>query len=340
MAKFNSIIVTGGAGFVGSRLVRKLQHDRPDAAITVIDDFRSGNFENLSEEAVGAGSDPRDEGFVFHGHVIGRPCTAEVLFDAVQRHKPDVVFHEASITDTTVDDQSQMIRDNVEAFEALLDLAGTMGFRLVWASSAATYGTKANGATQAHRPFAVDDAGRPANVYGFSKWVMENLHRQAIAADPGLHSVGLRYFNVFGPGEAHKGKMASMVYQLAQQMLAGKPPRIFHDGTQARDQVYVEDVVGATIAAAGDDAKPGVYNVGSGTATSFNDIVQALRGPIGCDKATAYFENPYSFYQSYTCADLAETKAGLNWSPAWKPMDAIADYAGWLKRRADIDPGN
>ena len=83
------------------------------------------------------------------------------------------------------------------------------------ASSAATYGTAANGATAARRPFALEDAGHPANVYGFSKWLMENLHRAAVEAAPDLHIVGLRYFNVFGPGEGHKGKMASMICQLA-----------------------------------------------------------------------------------------------------------------------------
>ena len=102
-----------------------------------------------------------------------------------------------------------MITDNVEPFEALLEVAIATGCRLVWASSAATYGTGANGATAARRPFELRDAGRPANVYGFSKWLMENVHRRALRDHPDLHIVGLRYFNVFGPGEAHKDHMAA-----------------------------------------------------------------------------------------------------------------------------------
>jgi ADP-L-glycero-D-manno-heptose 6-epimerase len=145
--------------------------------------------------------------------------------------------------------------------------------------------------------------------------------------------VGLRYFNVYGPGEAHKDHMASMVHQLAGQMLAGRRPRIFYDGTQARDQVYVRDAVAATIAAASDGATSGIYNVGSGAATTFNQIVTMLNRALGADLEPEYFENPHRFYQDYTCADLTETKAGLRWKPRHQPEDAIGEYARWLKTR-------
>ena len=262
------ILVTGGAGFVGSNLVRQLQDDLPEAVVLVIDDFRVGTFANLCIEG--------EQGWSFRGEVIARPLNDVDLYAVVEDFEPEVIFHEASVTDTTVTDQAKMICENVEPFESLLTAAIDLGVKLVWASSAATYGTRANGATEQRRKFEVLDAGHPANVYGFSKWIMENLHRRAQAEHPSLHIVGLRYFNVFGPGEANKGHMASMIYQLAQQMLAGKRPRMFHDGNQARDHVYVKDVVGATIAASGDRAKPGIYNVGTGKATTFNEIIAAL----------------------------------------------------------------
>ncbi len=319
------IIVTGGAGFVGANLVRQLEHDDPDARIVVIDDLRTGVFSNLTGDD-GEGRVP------FRGTFIARPLHQVDLRRLAAEFEPDVIFHEAAITDTTVTDQAAMMRDNVEPFETLIDVACDAGAKLVWASSAATYGIEANGATAARRPFGLADAGRPANVYGFSKWVMENLHRQARADHPQLHIVGLRYFNVYGPGEAHKKHMASMIHQLAGQMLAGKRPRIFYDGTQARDQVHVADVVDATIAAAADFATSGIYNVGYGIPTTFNDIVDALNKSLGTDLEPDYFENPYAFYQVYTCADLTETTAKLHWKPRHDPETGLEAYARWLQR--------
>ena len=168
----NRIIVTGGAGFVGSNLVRQLQRDMPGARIVVIDDMRTGVFANLVD-------DPYDDGVTFAGTVIARSLNDIDLHGLAREFKPDVIFHEAAITDTTVDDQAKMLVDNVEPFQTLIEVARDSGARLVWASSAATYGTDANGATAARRPFTLEDAGGPANAYGFSKWVMENLHRQA-----------------------------------------------------------------------------------------------------------------------------------------------------------------
>ncbi len=316
-------IITGGAGFVGSNLTRRLQHRHPEADLLVVDDLRGGHFENLTE--------PRpDDDEPFRGRFDARSVGA-IDWPALLATQPtEVVFHLASITDTTVTDQALMMRDNVEAFERLAGACVKTGTRLVWVSSAATYGTDANGATAARRPFELDDAGRPANVYGFSKWIMENIHRQVRANHPEFHIVALRYFNVFGPGEAYKGKMASMIYQLTQQVLDGKRPRIFHDGSQARDQVAVQDVVAATIAAASDDARPGIYNVGSGRTTSFNAIVEAINLALGTGHEPDYFENPFSFYQDYTCADLTESLRGLPWRPEHDPEEAIADYVRWL----------
>ncbi|MEM7626814.1 MAG: NAD-dependent epimerase/dehydratase family protein [Planctomycetota bacterium] len=319
-------LITGGAGFVGSNLTRALQERHPGAELLIVDDFRLGTFANLSVEG-----DHASGGWSYRGEVIAGALHELDLTSLIGDFKPNVVFHEASVTDTTVTDEAVMVRDNVEPFDELVELCVKQNITLVWASSAATYGTAANGATGARRPFALEDAGRPANVYGFSKWVMENIHRKALANHPAAHLVGLRYFNVFGPGEQHKGKMASMVHQLALQMLSGQRPRIFSPGNQARDQVYVKDVVGCTLAAAQDGAASGIYNCGSGRATSFNQIVTALNAALGTDYTPDYFENPFDFYQDYTRADLTQTAAGLGWEPVYSTQDAIVEYAQMLR---------
>ncbi len=318
------IIITGGAGFVGSNLALTIQERYPKCRTLIIDDYRSGSFANLVPIETGKSA--------FRGEMIARPLNQLDLYEIAEDFDPQVIFHLASITDTTVTDQAKMITDNVDPFDQLLGAALERGIKLVWASSAATYGTAANGATAAKRPFKLDDAGQPANVYGFSKWVMENMMRHSLSMVPEAHVVGLRYFNVFGPGEQRKGKMASMVYQLAMQMIAGNPPRIFTDGSQARDQVYVKDVVEATIAAADDRAVSGVYNVGSGQATSFNDIIAAINEALGTAYQPQYIDNPYSFYQDYTCADVAATKKAMGWSPKHEPRQAIIEYVRWLKK--------
>lgn len=326
----NRILVTGGAGFVGSNLVRQLQEDEPQAVILVIDDLRVGDWSNLCSE--------ESSGWSFRGQLIPRSLGDIDLFGLIEDFNPEVIFHLASITDTTITDQSQMLIDNCEPFEMLLDAAVELGVKLVWASSAATYGTHANGAVLQRRPFRLDDAGRPANVYGFSKWVMENMARQTIADSPESHIVGLRYFNVFGPGEQNKGKMSSMIYQLARQMLEGRQPRIFRPGDHARDHVHVRDVVSATLAAAGERVRSGVYNVGTGKATTFNEVVDALNEALGTSLAPDYFDNPYRFYQDYTCADLSQTRSGLRWTPKVDTRAGIIEYARQVAARFAQNP--
>jgi ADP-L-glycero-D-manno-heptose 6-epimerase len=326
-------VVTGGAGFIGSNLVAALLSRSPRPHVIVVDNFRSGSFANIVEAC-----DRRGVG-AFDGEVIPLGI-ADVVWDwLLDRAKPAAVFHLGAITDTTISDETLMIHENVACFDELMEGTHERSVPLVYASSAATYGTPAQ--TRDRAPFPLDAAGTPNNVYGFSKWLMECEHRRFASEQskqPAI--VGLRYFNVFGPGEARKGKMASMVYQLAKQVIAGQRPRIFEDGSQARDQVYVDDVVECTLAGAGlagsGKPKPGVYNLGSGVTTSFNDIVDAVREGVGLtakERPTDYFAMPAdirAFYQDYTCADMSETERGLGWRPRHEPRKAMREYAKWL----------
>ncbi len=324
-------IVTGGCGFIGSNLVAELLRRDPAAHIIIVDDLRSGSYANIIE-ACDRAAVP-----AFQGQLIPESVCDIDWHALIDTHKPAAVFHLGAITDTTNANEADMLRVNSESFPPLV-LACAGRVPLVYASSAATYGTPPH--TARRQPFTLDAAGKPNNVYGFSKWLMECHHRrlarQLASAGREPHIVGLRYFNVFGPGEARKGKMASMAYQLTQQCLAGKRPRLFVDGSQARDQIYVADVVDCTIAAAALDARsitPGVYNLGSGVATTFADVAKAVREGLNLqpgDREIEYFDMPpaiRAFYQDFTLADMSMTARGLGWKPAHNAQHAIALYA-------------
>jgi len=303
-----SALITGGAGFIGSNLALELERRYPDIRITIVDDFRSGEFSNL----IG-----------FRGDLVAENIASFDLLDRFQPGEFQVVFHLASITDTTVTDARQMIWSNVEGFRRVTELARCSGIPIIYASSAAVYGVCRSGRMRE------DQAVRPANVYAFSKALLENLAGRYNDAKCDFRLVGLRYFNVYGPGEAHKRAAASMIYQLAAQMRAGKRPRIFKHGEQVRDFVYVNDVVEATILAA-EAHGSGVYNVGSGRATSFNEIIALLNKAMGTDYDPDYFDNPYPFYQPHTEADVSLAQAELGYVPKYPIDRGVGEYAKQL----------
>src|SRR4051812_8495232 len=216
-----NLLVTGGVGFIGSNLALKLQEIYPDARITVADDFRSGDFKNL-------------EGF--RGDFIAADVSRLDWNVQFKDRTFDAIFHEASITDTTVHDQLLQVHDNVEGFRRVLEFAKPNHTPVVYASSAATYGIGSGAMRE-------DQSPRPANVYAFSKVQLDNLAREYARQTTAWKIVGVRYFNVYGPREKHKKAAASMIYQLYLQMKAGKRPRVFKAGEQKRDFVYVKDVV-------------------------------------------------------------------------------------------------
>jgi ADP-L-glycero-D-manno-heptose 6-epimerase len=240
--------------------------------------------------------------------------------------RPDAMFHLASITDTTLQDQKIQTHDNVEGFRRLLEYLRPEKTPIVYATSAATYGIRA-GVNRVGDPLA------PANSYAFSKVQLENLARKVLEEEPSWKIGGLRYFNVYGPREGHKGVPASMAWHLAGQMLLGKRPRIFKSGEQKRDFVYVKDIVAFTIAAM-KSGKSGVWNAGSGQPRSFNEMVEGLNEVLGTKLKPQYFECPYPFYQPHTEADMSATKRDLGIQPKYSLEQGLKDYfeSGWLTR--------
>jgi ADP-L-glycero-D-manno-heptose 6-epimerase len=293
------ILVTGGAGFIGSNLVKKLAAEGHDTV--ALDDYSSASFKNLVD---------------YRGDML----TVELFSDIrpLDRLGPfDVIFHEASITDTTVLDQRKMMQNNQEGFRNLLELAVRWGSRVIWASSAATYG-------RGPAPMKESQTPEPLNVYGYSKLAMEHLAERYVNRLK-YPIVGLRYFNVYGPGEQHKGKFASMIHQLAKQMRAGKRPRIFAPGDQRRDFVYIDDVMQINLLAM-KATQSGVFNVGAGSSASFNDVVAQLNRVLRTDLPPEYFENPYDFFQTWTEADLTQSRKVLGYAPAYDLAKGIDAY--------------
>jgi ADP-L-glycero-D-manno-heptose 6-epimerase len=302
-----SILVTGGAGFIGSNLVLTLQERMPQARLTVIDDFRSGDFKNLTG---------------YTGDFVAQNLATLDWEQQFGEEKFDAIFHLASITDTTLHDQFVQVHDNVESFRRLLNFAQANRTRVVYASSAATYG--------AASAASVETSGAaPANVYAFSKAIMDNLARRAAHDSKDWIIVGLRYFNVYGPREAHKGVPASMVYHLSRQMKAGQRPRIFKQGDQKRDFVYVKDIVEGSIRAL-EAKQSGIYNLGSGQARSFNELIDVLNRSLGTDFKPDYIDNPHEHYQNFTQADLAQVRESLGYEPKFSLETGVADYMKWL----------
>ena len=308
---FHNILITGGAGFIGSNLALKLQRDYPDSKILILDDFSSANFKNLKG---------------FKGIVYSCDVSTDEVFFKIEDFKPDIIFHLASITDTTVTDQEYMVRRNVDGFKNILELAYDNESIVVYASSASVYGN-----VKEHVPLKEDREKSPENVYAFSKYIMDNL-AQEFSDKSGLKIVGVRYFNVYGPREAHKGKFASMIYQLYLQMKSGQRPRIFKWGEQKRDFVYVKDAVDATILAS-KAPRSTVYNVGSGEATSFNDVIKYLNQALGTNLEPDYFDCPYDFYQEYTQADMTKIKEELGFVPRYSIQRGIKEYVDILEGR-------
>src|SRR5437016_13157902 len=305
-----NFVVTGGAGFIGSNLTLALQEKFPEARLTVIDDFRSGNFKNLAG---------------YRGDFVAQNLATldwQKQFGDPAATGFDAIFHLASITDTTNHDQFEQVHDNVESFRRILNFARPTKTRIIYASSASTYGATTE-------PSVESNGAAPANVYSFSKVIMDNIAVRTATESSDWIIIGLRYFNVYGPHEAHKGIPASMVYHLAQQMKAGQRPRVFKHGEQKRDFVYVKDAVKGSILAL-EATESGIYNLGSGQARSFNELIDILNKCLGTKLPPEYIDNPHAHYQNFTEADLNNARSALGYAPQFSLEAGVKDYMQWL----------
>jgi ADP-L-glycero-D-manno-heptose 6-epimerase len=323
------IVVTGGVGFIGSNLVKALNHQGMDN-ILVVDDLSEGDkVGNL------AGCDIVD--FVDKQNFIQK-IIARDEFEGL-----DAIFHQGACSDTMESDGRYMMQTNYEYSKTLLECASNRSVPFIYASSASVYG---DGDTFIEDP----EFEKALNVYAYSKLLFDRYvrrHQNSLECQ----TVGLRYFNVYGPGESHKGRMASVAWHFFQQYDEQGYVNLFEgsggyaDGEQLRDFVFIDDVTKINMHFLSHPEISGIFNVGTGRAQSFNEVATAVLNTLSGEQRTIaewvkkdmirYIPFPGQLegkYQSYTQADLDNLTVQGEYSAPFADVDAgVSAYMASLK---------
>lgn len=290
------IIVTGGAGFIGSNIIKGL-NERGVTDIIVVDDLKDGaKFKNLAAVEIADYLDKDD--------FIKRIEKNDSFGQDIQG-----IFHQGACSTTTEWDGRYMMENNYEYSKKLLHYCLDRGVSFIYASSAAVYGGGL--VFQEKREYE-----KPLNVYGYSKHLFDQYVRR-YAQDASSQVVGLRYFNVYGPNEAHKGSMASVAFHLNNQLKDKGMIKLFEgcdgygNGEQRRDFIYVEDVVKVNLWLLDNKNKSGIYNVGTGKSQSFNDVAKGVLNwhQKGDLEYIPFPEHLKGHYQSFTEADISALRS-------------------------------
>ncbi|MEM7174537.1 MAG: ADP-glyceromanno-heptose 6-epimerase [Chlamydiota bacterium] len=313
------IVITGAAGFIGSNVVRCL-NDEGYANLLLIDDLdMTEKWKNLS------------------GKRFIDLMSQHDLFDFLDGKEKEIeaFIHLGACSDTTELDGEYMIENNYRFSVRLADYALSHGHRFIYASSAATYGDGSHGFSDAESEL---DQLEPMNLYGFSKHLFDKWLKEQGALDA---VVGLKYFNIFGPNEWHKERMASMVLHMFEQigktgkveLFQSSDPKRFTDGNQQRDFYYVKDAAHLTCFFLDHDIN-GIFNVGSGEALTWNKLANMVFSAMGKKEKIDYIPMPEdltSQYQNYSCADQSKLKQelkkyGLSFNNCFTTETAVQDY--------------
>ncbi|HEY3797100.1 MAG TPA: ADP-glyceromanno-heptose 6-epimerase [Caulobacteraceae bacterium] len=325
------VLVTGGAGFIGSNVVARLAA-RPDLDVAVCDwlgDAGDAKWRNLAK------------------HPIADFVPPEDLFAFLARRAGEIeaVVHMGAISSTTEPDIDKIVRNNFVLSRDLFDWCAAQGRRLIYASSAATYGDGTRGFDDNNDPTALA-ALRPLNAYGWSKALFDSYAVRAATrqiAPP--QWAGLKFFNVYGPNEAHKGAMRSVAAKIWPDVAAGRAVWLFKsdhpdypDGGQKRDFVYVRDAVDVVEWLLDHPGVSGVFNLGSGKARTFNELAEAVFAATGAAPRIDYVEMPAelrSRYQYFTEARQQRLRAAGYDRPMTTLEDGVAHYVSEYLSKPD-----
>jgi ADP-L-glycero-D-manno-heptose 6-epimerase len=318
------IVVTGGAGFIGSNIVLRLAD--AGARVVVCDLFRSGEkWRNIATAWI---------------NDVVRPSDLPQWLDR-HRDKVAAIVHMAAISSTTEKDIDKFVETNIRLTLDLWDWCAAHAVRLIYASSAATYGDGRTGFSDEQGRASLA-ALRPLNAYGWSKHVVDCRVVDDVAcgqiAPP--QWVGLKFFNVYGPNEAHKGGMQSLVSKIFPAVRAAEAVTLFRshdprytDGGQLRDFVYVKDCVAVVSWLLEHPETSGLFNVGTGTARSFLDLVRAVCAVVGCTPNIRFIDTPEELraqYQYFTCADISKLRRAGFEASFYSLEDGVHDYLSQL----------
>lgn len=309
-------IITGGVGFIGSCLVRQL-NDEGISNLVLVDDLgTSAKWKNL------------------HGKTFKDVLDKSQLFDWLIGKESAIagIVHLGACTKTVELDARYLLENNYRYTVNLAEYALRNKIRFVYASSAATYGDGKQGFCDRHEQI---DTLRPLNMYGMSKQLFDMWAKNEGVLD---QVVGLKFFNVFGPNELHKGRMASVIVHVLPTVLKegvvrlfkSTEPHLYPDGGQQRDFVYVKDVVRMITAFLLSTQACGIYNIASGHASTWNELAAAIFSAAQRPLNIEYIDMPDDLigkYQKYTCGDMQKTKAVIGSAANCMSLnDAVADY--------------
>lgn len=311
----NKTLITGVAGAIGSVFYKAFQKRFPAKSLLGVDNFKSGTLFNLVD---------------FKGEFCDNDVSDVNFWASLDPDKIDAIYHFASNVDTCDYNSVEQFK-NVNALKCITSFCSINNIPLLWTSSASVYGNQTG-------KFKEDMDLYPESPYAISKMLAENVVRQYQEMFPEAKVITIRPFNVYcGEAEKHKGKMQSMPYQMLNTLTYSNKMELFAYGEQCRDFIFVEDLVDLMLHAMYNSEKSEIFNGGTGTACSFNELFNIFKELMAQNAEIVYKPKKVKHFQTFTCADMTKVETLLNWKPKFDLkagiVKMIEDFNCFLKHK-------